>query len=166
MKKIVLLIGSSILFLNCNGNKTMVEKKIGDYTLFGDGKNISIENSISATEMGTKYETLKPGDTLNVKFSSTIKDVCQNKGCWMKLPIGDQKETFVKFKDYGFFMPKDSKGDQVIVNGKAFVSMESVDDQRHYAKDGGMAQAEIDKIVTPKKTFSFLADGVLIKKID
>ncbi len=64
---------------------------------------------------------MQPGDTINVKFISTIKAVCQNKGCWMKVALDHNEETFVKFKDYGFFMPKDAKDKTVIVNGKAFV---------------------------------------------
>ena len=81
----------------------------------------------------------------------------------MKVELADNKEVFVKFKDYAFFMPKDSKNKEVIVNGKAFVSEESIADQKHYASDAGKSQSEIDKITTTKKTLSFVADGVLIK---
>ena len=68
----------------------------------------------------------------------------------------------VKFKDYGFFMPKDIAGKEVIINGKAYVEEVSVDEQRHYAEDAGKTKEEIAKITEPKRTFSFEADGVLI----
>ena len=81
----------------------------------------------------------------------------------MKLPLEGETETMVRFKDYGFFMPLDSKGKEVIVNGKAFVKETSVKELQHYAEDAGKSQDEIAKITEPKKEFAFEADGVLIK---
>jgi hypothetical protein len=52
----------------------------------------------------------------------------------------------------------------VVVKGKAFVSIESVDELKHYAKDAGKSQAAIDSITKPESTYGFMADGVLIKK--
>jgi hypothetical protein len=70
----------------------------------------------------------------------------------------------VKFKDYGFFMPKDIAGKEVIVNGKAFIEAMSVDEQRHYAEDGGESAEAIAAITEQKKTLRFEADGVLLKE--
>jgi len=75
----------------------------------------------------------------------------------------NDEKVFVKFKDYGFFMPLNAKNEEVIVNGKAFLSVESVDELKHYAKDAGKSQAAIDSIQSPITTYAFLADGVLIK---
>lgn len=150
-----------ISIISCKG-QVSTDLSAGSYQSFGT--KITDKNAISKEEISSKYETLKSGDTINIKFKSKINSVCQNKGCWMKLELADKKETFVKFKDYAFFMPKDSKNKEVIVNGKAFVSEESVADQKHYAGDAGKPQSEIDKITTIKKTLSFTADGVLIKK--
>ena len=153
----------AIAFSSCNSNKSKVSNlDMADYDSYGS--KISSDKAISSSELNSKYNKLKIGDTVNVKFKSTIKEVCQNKGCWMKIDLGDNKEAFVKFKDYAFFMPKDSKDDEVILNGKAFMSQESVEDQKHYAGDAGKSQAEIDAIVAPKTIYSFTADGVLIKK--
>jgi hypothetical protein len=154
-----------MLFISCSNKTKVSENKDAitqGYKSFGN--QISNQNAVTAQAMIEKYQLLKEGDTVGVKFTSTIKEVCQNKGCWMKLDLGNNKESFVKFKDYAFFMPKDSKNDQVIVNGKAFVSMESIEDQKHYAQDAGISQNEIDKITQPKPVYSFIADGVLIKK--
>ena len=123
-----------------------------------------ISDALSNAEMMEKFKSLKEGDTLEVKFKSGINEVCQKKGCWMTLDLADDKEAFVKFKDYGFFVPKNAQDKEVIVNGKAFVSIESVDVLKHYAKDAGKSQAAIDSIVEPKVTYSFMADGVLIAK--
>jgi hypothetical protein len=51
-----------------------------------------------------------------------------------------------------------------IVSGKAFVDVVSVDELKHYAKDGGKSKEEIAKITKPEVTYSFLASGVYIKK--
>ncbi|NVK09994.1 MAG: DUF4920 domain-containing protein, partial [Tenacibaculum sp.] len=119
---------------------------------------------ISAEEMRTKFKNLKKGDTLNIKFTSTINEVCKKKGCWMKLDLGEEQESMVRFKDYGFFMPLNADNKEVIVNGKAFVTEISVDELQHYAKDAGKSEEEIAKITEPKYTYAFEADGVLMKK--
>ena len=163
MKKILTLSLLTITFVSCNQKKeTTPEIAKVDYAVFGD--SISSENALSNTEMMEKFATLKEGDTLEVKFKSGINEVCQKKGCWMTLGLADEKEAFVKFKDYAFFVPKNAQKVEVIVNGKAFVSIESVEELKHYAKDEGKSQAAIDSIVAPKTNYSFMADGVLIKK--
>ena len=81
----------------------------------------------------------------------------------MKLPLTAEKEVMVRFKDYGFFMPLDSQGKEVVLEGKAFVQTTSVAELRHYAKDAGKSKEEIAAITTSKKEFSFEANGVLLK---
>ena len=163
MKRIFIYAVFVIAISSCNSKQSQVNNvDVAGYESFGS--KISADKAITSSELNSKYSKLKIGDTVDVKFKSTIKEVCQNKGCWMKLDLGENKEAFVKFKDYAFFMPKDSKNDEVILNGKAFVSQESVEDQKHYAGDAGKSQAEIDAIVSPKTIYSFTADGVLIKK--
>jgi hypothetical protein len=128
------------------------------------GAKISAEEALSSKEMLAKFNTLQVGDTINIKFASSIKEVCSKKGCWMKLPLDQETETMVRFKDYGFFMPLDAKDRKVIVAGKAFVTEVSVEDLKHYAEDAGKSAEEIAKITAPKKEFAFEANGVLMKK--
>lgn len=160
MKKSIFFFIATALIFSCKNNAQTTAKN--GYTSYG--KVITAKKALSANEIGSKYKNLVLGDTLNVKFKSTIEDVCQNKGCWMKLNVDSKEQSFVKFKDYAIFMPKDSKGQEVIVNGKAFVSKVSVEELKHYAEDRGESQAVIDAIVAPKLTYSFLADGVLLKE--
>lgn len=134
----------------------------GDFAAFGD--KIAADKALTKEQMYSKYKNLKAGDTVAVKFKTQIKDVCQKKGCWMSLQLPEEKESFVKFKDYAFFVPLNATGQDAIVSGKAFVSETSVAQLRHYAKDGGESEAEINKITEPKRTYGFLADGVLISK--
>ena len=133
-----------------------------EYAAFGD--KIAADKALTKDEMFKKYKSLKPGDTVAVKFKSKIKDVCQKKGCWMAMELPNGKESFVKFKDYAFFVPLNAAQQDAVVSGRAFVSEISVAQLKHYAKDGGKSEEEIAKITEPKITYAFQADGVLISK--
>ncbi|MCW4467855.1 DUF4920 domain-containing protein [Flavobacterium sp. MFBS3-15] len=139
-----------------------VQAVMVDYASFGS--KISADKALTKEQMIAKYKNLKPGDTVSVKFKSRIKDVCQKKGCWMAMELPNGKESFVKFKDYAFFVPLNASNSDAIVSGKAFVSETSVAQLKHYAKDGGQSDAEIAKITEPKIEYKFMADGVLISK--
>lgn len=154
MKKKIACILIVLSFLAC-------EKKI-DYLSYGDP--ITDDGLISKEELFSRMKNLKNGDTLNVKIKSTINSVCQKKGCWMKLDLVEDTQLHVKFKDYAFFVPMNSEHKETIIEGKAFVSVVEVEELKHYAQDAGESQENIDKIVAPEVTYSFLANGVLIGK--
>lgn len=156
-----------LVFASCKKDKVEktteleVSKIAVNFDSFGD--KITDEKAMTSNEMLAKFNTMQVGDTVNVKFASKINEVCSKKGCWMKLPVGET-ETMVRFKDYGFFMPLDSKDKEVIVEGKAFVKITPVEELQHYAEDAGKSKEEIAKIIEPKKEFAFEANGVLLKK--
>ena len=163
MKKInIILIMLLFVATTVMAQKSTKTFNSNDYALFGD--KFKVSKIYTKNEMLKKYKTLKKWDTINVQFQSNIKAVCKKKGCWMKMELAGDDESFVKFKDYGFFVPLNADNSDAIVNGKAFVDVESVESLRHYAKDGGKSAAEIAKITKPEVTYSFLADGVYIKK--
>jgi hypothetical protein len=160
MKLKSLIICLLFFVVSCK-NSIDADKAAISYASFGD--SITSDKAISKEELFAKYAAMNDGDTIDVKFKSKINDVCQKKGCWMNVDLVNNEKAFVKFKDYGFFMPLNTKDEEVIVNGKAFLSIESIEEQKHYAKDAGKSIAAIDSIKSPIKTYSFLADGVLIK---
>ncbi|MFY9241884.1 MAG: DUF4920 domain-containing protein [Polaribacter sp.] len=169
MKNIIkICVVTFLVFAACKSEKKEIETNeeteavMASYDSFGD--KITDEKVMSSEEMLAKFNTLKVGDTINVKFASKIKEVCSKKGCWMKLPLNKETETMVRFKDYGFFMPLDSKDREVIVEGKAFVKLTPVEELQHYAEDAGKTKEEIALITEPKKEFTFEANGVLMKK--
>lgn len=127
------------------------------------GEEFSEDEILSQKEMYERYADLEAGDTLIVKFRTKVNSVCKKKGCWMKVDLEDQEEAMVEFKDYGFFVPKDIEEREVVLNGKAYITEMSVEDQRHFAEDGGQSPEEVAAIVEPKKTLSFLAEGVVLE---
>lgn len=96
------------------------------------------------------------------KISGKVVEVCQEKGCWMKIEKADGDKMMVKFKDYGFFMPKDIVGREVVLDGETIAKEVSVQQLRHYAEDAGKSQEEINKITKPRKETQFIAKGVLV----
>ncbi|QBA64691.1 DUF4920 domain-containing protein [Muriicola soli] len=123
-------------------------------------------SSFEATEIRSEAELaeaiteLNESDSLSTTFSAKVTEVCQMKGCWMKVSLNGEEEVHVTFKDYGFFVPKDIAGSEVVIHGKAFKEKMSVEDQKHYAKDGGATEEEIDQITTDRTSYRFIADGV------
>jgi hypothetical protein len=167
MRKIVFGLVLSLILISCNeGNSNrdasaLAKKNPVSYKSFGT--EITAENALSATQALEKFNSLEPGDTLNLKFSSKIKSVCKKKGCWIILELPEQ-EVRVSFKEYGFFVPKDSENTEVIVEGKAFLNEISVEDQKHYAQDEGKPHAGLSEITMPKTTKAFIAEAVLLKE--
>lgn len=168
MRKIIILVIATVFTLfSCKNEKGKnetknTEKQEVSYLSFGG--EIDSKQTLSKIEMAEKYKKLKEGDTLTIKFTSSINEVCKKKGCWMKLDLGAGKEAMVRFKDYGFFMPLNADGREVIVNGKAYISTTSVEELKHFAKDAGKTEEEILKITNPEYTLAFEADGVLMKE--
>ena len=157
----------SFVIVACNSAKkdTNKENKIVENTYSSFGDTVSASDYLSSNDALSNYKALKLGDTINLKFNANIKEVCSKKGCWMTLPAGNDDETImVRFKDYGFFMPLDAAGKEVIVAGKAFVNEVSVADLKHYAEDAGKSSEEIANITVSAMEFAFEANGVLLKK--
>jgi hypothetical protein len=161
MKRLLLILPVFILAISCNKKETKTESK-PVYASFGE--KITKESAVSKEVLLEKYKTLKKGDTLAVKVTSNINEICQNKGCWMTLDLGNNETAFVKFKDYGFFVPMNAQKRNTIIEGKAFVEETSVAELKHYAEDEGKSEKEIAEITAPKTEYKFLAHGVLISK--
>ena len=126
------------------------------------GETITADGAISLAELPAK---LAEADSVEVKLIGKVSSVCQVKGCWMEMESHDDSEAesiFVRFKDYGFFMPLDLGGSEVVIRGKAFRSVTTVDELKHYAEDEGLPQEEIDAITEPKEELKFEADGVIV----
>ncbi|MCB0737893.1 MAG: DUF4920 domain-containing protein [Bacteroidetes bacterium] len=124
------------------------------------GKKISAKGAVSLQEM---VNQLGDKETLNIKVTGTVKNVCKVKGCWMTMELPTGEDMRVTFKDYGFFVPKDCNGKTAIAQGTVTKTVTSVADLRHFAKDEGASDEEIEKITEPKEELTFVADGVILK---
>lgn len=130
-----------------------------------DGKHfgaaIDAANAIAYDEL---IPQMSITDSLAVKISGKVGEVCQKKGCWMMIlpEQAGQPEMRVTFKDYAFFMPKDLTGKRVVLDGYAYVDVTPVDVLRHYAEDAGKSKEEIEKITEPKREVAYEAFGVVI----
>jgi hypothetical protein len=97
-----------------------------------------------------------------VVVEGTITEVCAMKGCWMKVSDGEQ-ELYVRFKDYGFFVPRNAAGHKVVLHGTSKVETVSVADLRHFAEDAGKTPEQIAAITEPETRVTVYADSVYIE---
>ncbi|MCB0546370.1 MAG: DUF4920 domain-containing protein [Phaeodactylibacter sp.] len=168
LRRTLFVILAAALVVACNstakqGSQTEAEKTTGSTELKGKtfGAAFSPDGSIDYSEMAKQMDGR---DSVELKIQGTVQEVCQMKGCWMLVASDDsnQEPVMVRFKDYGFFMPKDIAGRKVVMEGWAFREVTPVDELRHYAEDAGKSQEEIDAITEPKDEMKFLASGVLL----
>lgn len=153
MKKTIILICSLVLGTMAWAQDPKSAEKGVTY-----GAGTTEPGAIAVTELDKKLKENK----YEGKVTGKVVEVCQEKGCWMKLEKSNGQTMMVKFKDYAFFMPKDIIGKDVVVDGEASVKETSVKQLRHYAKDAGKSEEEIKKITEPKKELQFVAKGVLV----
>ncbi|MCB0803492.1 MAG: DUF4920 domain-containing protein [Flavobacteriales bacterium] len=130
----------------------------GDSTHFG--ALINDEGAVSTDEF---LAMMEGKDSLEIKLAAVATEVCQKKGCWMKVETAEGETMRIRFKDYGFFVPKDLAGKEVVFSGKAYKETVSVEDLKHYAEDGGESEEAIAAITEPETSITFMADGVLIR---
>ena len=99
----------------------------------------------------------------HLKIKGKILSSCPMKGCWMKVNV-DNDTLLVRFKDYGFFVPKSGlEGKSTILRGVISIDTLSIAQLKHYAEDAGKTLKEINSIKNSKLTLSVLADGVIIE---
>jgi len=158
MKKTLAALFLLGIFGSCSHPAKEENTEKTNFSYYGD--TITEENAKEATQLASLM-----GDKgkMDVKITGKISDVCQRKGCWMDVDLGNNQTMKVRFKDYGFFVPKDAAGKTFIMEGEAFHDTVSVAQLRHYAEDAGKTKEEIEKITEPEINLNFEAKGVIIK---
>jgi Domain of unknown function (DUF4920) len=122
------------------------------------GAGTTAQGAVPVAEVEANMQAAK----FTGKTTGKVLSVCQERGCWMKIERANGEAMMVKFKDYGFFMPKNIVGKEVVLDGEATVKETSVKQLKHYAGDAGKSKEEISKITSPKKELIFTAKGVLV----
>lgn len=138
---------------------TKQEGHLREMTNFGEKINTE-----GALPLHTLSALMAKQDSLNIKLRGEIVEVCQKKGCWMVMDLGEGHFMRVTFRDYGFFVPQDIVGKKAVVSGTAKKETTSVERLRHYAEDAGKSPEEVNAIHEPKEEVVFIADGVLLEK--
>jgi hypothetical protein len=93
-----------------------------------------------------------------LRVDARIVEVCTRKGCWMVVTDGE-RQVRVRFKDYGFFVPRDAGGRRVIVQGQAMVEEISEELARHHAEESGHPE-RAGEIHGPQTSITLVATGV------
>jgi hypothetical protein len=102
-----------------------------------------------------------PWSGKTVKTEGVVSTVCQEKGCWMVLKSGETSVR-VTFKDYGFFVPKDTAGATAVLEGVFNVKTIPEKTAKHYA--GETPGGKPDAIKGDQKELSLVASGVELSK--
>ena len=122
------------------------------------GAPLSLERS-SAVAVATVVATPElHGETILI--SGTIADVCTRKGCWLVVSDGS-RQMRVTFKDYAFFVPKDSHGRPVLLEGVVSEQEISEEDAKHYAGEA-TSGPKPEEITGPQTVVTMEATGVVI----
>jgi hypothetical protein len=101
------------------------------------------------------------GRKTEVKIIGEVTEVCQMKGCWLRIKNGDEFLT-VKMKGHKWFVPSALIGKKIIIDGSAEMKITSVDDLKHFLEDAGKSKEEIDAVKEPKKEVVVDAKGILV----
>jgi hypothetical protein len=155
MKKLSLVLAAAFLSVVALAQNN--PKPAAKGVTYGEG---TVNKDVAS--VGDMEEQVQSKGSFNGKITAKVVEVCQEKGCWMKVDKGNGETIMVKFKDYGFFMPTNIVGQTVVLEGEAKVKEVSVKQQKHYAGDAGKPKEEIKQIKEAKKETQFVAKGVLV----
>lgn len=155
-----------LFFFGCSSKEKNMENKDHRTTSFAEservvyyGDHFELENAVQASDL---KDILKGRDSMDVKVEGRIIEVCQKKGCWMDMKLKDGDRMKITFKDYGFFVPKDAAGKNVLMDGTVKKEMIDIATLKHYAEDAGKSDAEIESINAPQEKIVFEARGVAL----
>lgn len=167
MKNSLALLLFVLMAFTTSCQKNSLSTKKTTYELVGEAKvvegnygNLVIEKGVITTaDLLSKVEST---GTFEGKITGVIQEVCTKKGCWFTMALPNGSSMRVTFKDYGFFIPTNSQGFPITLEGVATLSETDVETLRHFAEDQGKSKEEVAAIVAPKKEITFEATGVII----
>ena len=114
-----------------------------------------------ATPLASILERQETADSSEVLFEGAVLEVCQGKGCWMV--IGDSATNVrVEFKNYGFFVPWDSEGKKVKVQGLLKDKSISAEAAKHMAEEMKHPPVKMEDIKDQQTTTVLVVSAVSI----
>lgn len=114
------------------------------------------ENMPTGTSIGLS-EAIAANSQEPQKIRGQITEVCQKKGCFMVLTDG-QNHARVTFKDYGFFVRKDSAPGDAVVYGELTSKTLSADQANHFEEDAGRETRHTESV----NEYSIVARSVVL----
>jgi hypothetical protein len=120
-----------------------------------DAKAVPLAKVLEAPEEYSKAPVIVDG---------VISQACTRKGCWMELvPAAGKEGVRVTFKDYGFFVPLDSKGMIARAEGVTTIKTLSKKEADHLSEEGAKLKRNADGTA---REVSFVANGVELRKAE
>jgi hypothetical protein len=150
----VVLIVSTALFIGCSAGDPREETAWTAY-----GGEITLEETLPLAEA---VENLDAYADTPVLVSGEIADVCNSKGCWMVVKDGDA-EVRVRFVDYSFFVPWESTGKAVRMEGTLRKQTVSEEVARHWAEEAKEPRVQPEDIHGDQEIIMMMASAVLIE---
>ena len=181
---IALVLLSLTIFISCSESDKVSTNKVKDVK----GNHKTEEAVVNFPVKGYSFyglEEVKPKEAISVEemisiinktgafqgnVNATLDGVCKKMGCWVTMVNKSGESIRVRFKDHKFFIPTDTPiGTSVILKGTGKVDTISIDMQKHYlddAKEAGeeVTQDEYNNITEDLIDFSFISDGILVRK--
>lgn len=162
MKKLILLLSLILSYSTAYSQDTNEVIRLSEPILETEKFEIFGAELEYESLVPSKLSTLIQGDEVNeqVTLITTVSEVCNKKGCFFIAQDGDFTAR-VSFKDYGFFIPTDSKGKEVILVGDLSIETLSEEKAKHYAEDMGK---DSDHIEGEQKEYSIVATSIIVPK--
>ncbi|MEX2115465.1 MAG: DUF4920 domain-containing protein [Bacteroidota bacterium] len=131
------------------------------------GKSLTLKKATPIAELLGKAESFK-GQT--VLLDGEITEVCQKKGCWIKMKDGSSEtEVQVKVEDDVIVFPKDGKGKKIRTEGVVSVTVLTEVERRskaeHEAEEQGtLKEFDPSKIVGPVTVVRIEGEGAVVEE--
>jgi hypothetical protein len=121
-------------------------------------RGAAISKESKAIPLATVLENPDAYTKEAVVVEGVVAASCTRKGCWMQLaPAEDAAGVRVTFKDYGFFIPLDSKGMKARAEGVTVVTTLSKAEADHLEEEGAKIARRKDGSAVE---VAFVANGV------
>lgn len=124
------------------------------------GAGLTLDRVLDLRDVVSDPDVYAAGPVL---VRARVYDVCQRRGCWMVLRDG-KAEARVRFKDYGFFVPRDCTGQLAYVEGTVATEVLPEREARHYAEES--IRDDPAKVDGPQRIVAFEATGVRLVASD
>ena len=186
-KTLIVLSAAALLIAGCRRDATVPAERSRDSTTIQPGEESATRQAagvlildgwqVYGEPVSTELPHANVADVLaqpasfagrDVQLQGTISEVCQEKGCWLRIadPSGGEETVFVKFTcpvDGEYLIPKDAAGKPVVVQGQVVVEEMDEATARHMAEDSGRSPAEIEAIKGPQKVIRVMSPSAKVK---